>query len=396
VVGGGDREVPHLDARGVPGIARRPVAALAALALCLAACSGLPRLPLPQLPASSGSIDAFVPQAVRFVESHRGLEFKRQVKVRHLGDRAFADRVIALQRQDRADLDRQGKVLRALGLLKPDVDPEKAEEELLRSGVVGFYDPRTRELEVRGNTATLSVEHVVVHELTHALQDQWFTLDTGGRGNDDADIAYTTLVEGDAVRIESAYVASLSASDRRALQSQESGQGGPPGDVPQVLLELLEFPYAVGPRFTQAVLQAKGQSGLDEAFRSRPDSSSQVLHPERFLGREAPAVPADPPADGAVFDRGTLGELGLELVFERLASTGALTSAQAQAATTGWAGDRYAAWARGDGYCVRDRIATRTTADAAALAVALRRFAESRPGVTVDESSAQPAVTSCG
>ncbi|HSR25811.1 MAG TPA: hypothetical protein VLW53_19820 [Candidatus Eisenbacteria bacterium] len=392
-----------MDARGHARVASswRPLAALAALAVLLGACSGLPRGVLVQRQGSStpgpGSIDAFVPEAVRFVQGHRGLKFKQTVKVRHLADKQFADRVIQLQRQDHADLDRQGKVLRALGLLRPDVDPEKAEEELLGSGVVGFYDPQTKELEVRGTSATLAVKHVVVHELTHALQDQWFTLPTGpGSGNDDADLAYTTLVEGDAVRVESAYVAGLSAEDRQTLQQQESGQGGPPSDVPQVLVELLEFPYLVGPRFTQAVLQAKGQQGLDDAFKNRPASSSQVLHPERFVAGDAPATPPEPAADGTAFDRGTLGEVGVALLLEDLVRSGALTTAQLQAATSGWAGDRYVAWAQGDGYCVRDRLATRTAADAAALQVALRALTAAHSSITVDATSGAPVLTSCG
>jgi hypothetical protein len=387
-----------MDRRGHVRIGRA-AAALAALVVALSACSGLPRGVLVQRQGATpaaGSIDAFVPEAVRFVEEHRGLKFKKPVKVRHLADQAFTDRVIQLQREDHSDLDRQAKVLRALGLLKPDVDVEKAEEELLGSGVIGFYDPKTKELEVRGSTATVAVKHVVVHELTHALQDQWFTLPAGGStGNDDADLAYITLVEGDAVRIETVYVSGLSTQERQDLQKQESSQAGPPADVPQILVELLQFPYAVGPRFTQAVLQAKGQPGLDDAFRNHPASSSQVLHPDRFLAADAAAPPPDPPADGTVFDRGTLGEAGLDLLLEDLTRSGALTTAQLQAAANGWAGDRYTAWSQGDGYCVRDSVATRTPADATDLQAALRKLAASRPNVTVD-TTAQTVVTSCG
>jgi hypothetical protein len=393
-----------VDARGHAGVGRLRslAAALLALVLVAGACSGLPKGVLTQRPGSGssspapGSIDAFVPEAIRFVQDHRGLKFKEQVKVRHLADKAFADRIIELQRSDHADLDRQAKVLRALGLLGPGVDAEKAEEELLGSGVVGFYDPETKELEVRGTTASVSVKHVVVHELTHALQDQWFTLPTGGgSGNDDADLAYTTLIEGDAVRIENQYLNTLSASDRQALQREESSQGGPPADVPEVLIELLQFPYAIGPRFTQAVVQAKGQPGLDDAFRNHPASTSQVLHPDRFLSGDAPPAPAEPPGGGAAFDHGTLGEVGIDLLLEGLIQSGSLTTAQVQAAATGWAGDRYVAWPQGDGFCVRDRFSTRTPADAAALAAALGKLAAVNPGVTV-QAGAQPVLTSCG
>jgi hypothetical protein len=372
-----------------------------ALVLVAAACSGLPKGALLQRPGSGsssprpGSIDAFVPEAERFVEDHRGLKFKEKVRVKHLADKAFSDRIIELQRADHADLDRQAKVLRALGLLRPDVDAEKAEEDLLGSGVVGFYDPETKELEVRGTTASVSVKHVMVHELTHALQDQWFSLPTdGGSGNDDADLAYTTLIEGDAVRIENQYLNTLSSSDRDALQREESSQSGPPSDVPPVLVELLQFPYVIGPRFTQAVVQAKGQPGLDDAFRNHPASTSQVLHPDRFLAGDAPPAPEEPPAGGTPFDHGTLGEVGIDLVLEGLIRSGGLTTQQVQAAATGWAGDRYVAWPQGNGYCVRDRFSMRTPADAAALSTALAKLAAANPNVTV-QGGAQPVLTSC-
>jgi hypothetical protein len=370
---------------------------LAALVLVAGACS-LPRgvLPAPRGSSpASGTIDAFVPEAVRFVQANRGLKFKQPVKVRHLSDRAFGDRVVQLQRESHADLDRQAKVLRALGLLAPGLDAEHAEEELLAGGVVGFYDPKTRELEVRGDNATLSVRHVVVHELTHALQDQWFGLDYSGSGNDDADIAYVSLVEGDAVRVEDAYRASLSTRDRQDLEAQESRQAGaPPADVPRVLTELLSFPYVVGPPFTRALLQSRGQPGLDQAFRNRPAASSEVLHPERFLAGDAPAGVASPGADGPTFDQGSLGELGYDLVLEDMVRSGDVTSARVRAATAGWAGDRYVAWSRPGGYCVRDRLAARSPAEAGALTDILRRFAASRPGVTL-ETGDQPVLTSC-
>jgi hypothetical protein len=373
---------------------------LAVAVAVMAACT-VPRVALgpqhtrPSPAAATGSIDAFVPEAVRFVEAHRGLKFKRPVKVHHLSDQAFQARIVELQREDPSDTIRQGKVLRALGLLPAGVDPEKAEEELLGGGVIGFYDPKTKELEVRGDAATLHVKHVVVHELTHALQDQWFGLPSQSTGNDDADFADTSLIEGDAVRVENAYIASLSAQDRQRLRSQEASSYAPlPSDVPRVLVELLGLPYSVGPTFISSVLAARGQTGLDDAFRTPPTSSSQVLHPDRYLSGTTPVKLADPPADGATFDRGTLGELDLDLLLEGMVGSGALTASQARAAAQGWAGDRYVAWAQGGGYCVRDRLATLSAADGAALTVALRAFVASRPGASVD-AGPQPVLTSC-
>ena len=348
----------------------------------------------PSAPPRTGTIEEFVPEAVSFVEAHRGLRFKEPVKVDHLADEQFSQRIVALQRRDSADTDRQAKIYRALGLVGRDVDVEQAEEELVASGVIGYYDPKTKELVVRGEAATPAVKHVVVHELTHALQDQWFQLEQGQKDkDDDAALAYTALVEGDAVRIEREYVAGLPAAERRQV-TQEAG-GAPPPEVPRVLVELLSFPYQLGPSFTDAVLKARGQEGLDQAFRERPSTSSQILHPDRFLAGDQPQAVADPPADGPVFDRGAIGEVGLDLLLEDLVRTSALSSADARTATQGWTGDRYVAWARADGYCLRARFATASPEAAQALSSALQKVAATRPGMSV-ETGPQPVLTSCG
>jgi hypothetical protein len=376
------------------------------LATFLAACSGLSRpgaahsRPSPSAVASPaarpGSIDAFVPQAVSFVESHRGLRFKQAVKVNHLSDAEFSQRIVSLQRRDRADTDRQAKLYRALGLVGRDVDVEKAQEELLGGNVVGYYDPKTKELVVRGDSATVSVKHVVVHELTHALQDQWFGLDVSQKDQtDDQALAYISLVEGDAVRIEREYVASLSSTERQALTQAEAGSGAPPSSVPRVLIELLGFPYIAGPPFISAVLQARGQPGLDGAFRDRPAATSQVVQPELFINGDKPQIVSEPSADGAAFDRGVLGEVQTGVMLEGTVASGALTRDQEQVAARAWAGDRYVAWTSGDSYCVRVRFAARNPGGVTALTNALQKVANAGSNANL-QPGPQPVLTTCG
>jgi hypothetical protein len=242
----------------------------------------------------------------------------------------------------------------------------------------------------------VSVKHVVVHELTHALQDQWFGLDVNQRDQtDDQALAYISLVEGDAVRIEREYIAGLSSSDRQQLTQSESGPGAPPPGVPRVLVELLAFPYVAGPPFTSAVLQARGQPGLDGAFKDRPAGTSQVVQPELFLRGDRPQTVAEPPADGAPFDRGVLGEVQTGVLLEGTAAPGALSRDQQQLAVRAWAGDRYVAWTSGDSYCVRVRFAARSAAGAAGLSNALQTLAAASAHASL-EAGPQPVLTSCG
>src|SRR3546814_7300245 len=101
---------------------------------------------------------------------------------------------------------------------------------------------------------TPAVTKTLVHELTHALQDQHFDL---GKKFDELDndkegtaaAVYRGLVEGDASRIETAYVASLPTDEQQALQkSAETDQGEmlkKMDEVQQILVVLMSTPYAL-------------------------------------------------------------------------------------------------------------------------------------------------------
>jgi hypothetical protein len=362
-------------------------------AFVLLACS--PLLGKPQAKASPAasdsaaaikSLQAFVPVAEKFVEAHRGLKFKSQVKVTFLADAEFQAELEKTSGLDAAGFVTEAKVLHALGLLDGRPDLLKAEKSLQGSSVIGFYDTDTKQLFVRGVEAKPSVRHVLVHELTHALQDQWFAIGRTNSSEDESDIAYRTLVEGDAVRIEDQYIASLGAAEKRQIQEADAAFGPLPAGVPNILLELDSFPYLVGPGFTQSVVAGGGQARLDAAFKSPPTTTAEVIHPGIFLAGLTPASVDLPGADGAVIDKGVLGELGLDLLLERLTARSQVTSSQAQAVTAGWSGDRYIAWDQGAQACVRTRFVMSGQDATKALLAALRQFAGDQPGTTIEGS----------
>ena len=373
--------------------------ALAAV-LVLVACTPLgnhPRAeasPTPSPVASAAALQAFVPIAERFVEEHRGLKFKSSVKVTFLADAEFQAQLNKANGIDNSGYATEAKVLHALGLLDGRPDLAKAEQELQGSSVVGFYDPKTKELYVRGVDARASVRHVLVHELTHALQDQWFAIDRTFPTDDETEIAFRGLVEGDAVRIEDQYIAGLSPAEKRQIDADNAAGGPLPADVPDILLELDTFVYQAGPPFTRAVVSARGRQRLDDAFSSPPKTTAELLHPTLFLSGRTP-VPVDfPTADGTAIDKGVLGEFGLDLILERLQVLGQVTSAQAQTISTGWSADRYVAWDRSSESCVRTRFVMSGQQATAGLLAALRRFAGDHPGTTV-EGSGPVLFTAC-
>jgi len=276
------------------------------------------------------------------------------------------------------------RLLRTLGLIEGDLDLA-AIEESTDERVLGFYDAERDRLLVRGARLTPAVRRVLVHELTHALDDQRFDLDRPevDQRDDESALAFQALVEGSASLVESRYFASLPADARR--QADIEADPVPSGqDVPRVFEALLSFPYLAGESFVDSVIRNEGRERLDRAFAAPPTSSKEILHPERFLAGERPRPVRIPPSDRRAVDGGVLGELVLRLVLQS-----SIDRASATRAADGWGGDRYVAWDDRDGrLCVRVDVVVVSPADRSELLDALRRWAQRHPGAAVADGEA--------
>lgn len=342
-------------------------------------------------------LQATLPELEAFVEQTRGLQFKRPPKVTLLADDQF-EKLLQGGPDDGATSEDQHTtlgVLRALGLIDGDVSLDAVAQQQV-SDVVGFYDDQTKELYVRGADATAYAKETLVHELTHALDDQHFGLyhpELDDPDKSDAQSAYQALVEGDAMYVENAWHDSRAPEEQDAIDAADgaASAGTDTGSEPDVFTKVFAFPYVVGPRFVSALRDAGGQTRLDDAFVHPPTTTEQVMAPDRFLaGEGARQVPA-PRADGKVIDEGSLGQLGLILVTDA-----AVTSNDVAArAAAGWGGDSYRAWTDGDRTCIRVNIQMDTPADTTSLVKVLKAWAAQHPGATV--SGTDPIeIANCG
>lgn len=351
----------------------------------------------PTTTTQADDLEAIVLDIQDFVEQERGLDFKHDVEVRLAGEGEFQDLLLTDFAEQAAALAETDHVLTALGLIDPDTDVVEEMRALLEVGVVGFYDPETGELVVRGEEPTPYVRSVIAHELTHALDDQWFELDRPELENpdDDSGFGFLGLVEGNARRIEDAYVGSLSFSEQeQVIEEQNAFLLDNPEllDLEQVLLTLLLAPYDEGPLFIEDVLDEGGQARLDAAFVTPPISSEQILHPDRFLSGDVPLPLAPPPADGEVAHVGVLGEVVLrEMLFDSIASSNEVTRA-----ITGWGADRYVTWVDETGRaCLRGAFTGDTAGDTVEFAQAVADWAEDRDAIVDAPEGGPVTFTTC-
>src|SRR3954451_1894222 len=345
-------------------------------------------------PTAVQPLKVALPAIERFVEKERGLRFKHPVKVKLLGDRAFVAKLQKSEGQPKpAEVEQLTATLAALGLISPRLDVVKAFRTAYDAGTLGFYDFKDKRLYVRGTRATSGVRAVLSHELTHALDDQWFDLRRPAlnKDNQEKELAFTALSEGDAERTRLAYEAAMTKADRQTAEHEEGDTAAPP-HVPQVVLLLIAFPYIVGPRFVNTLFTRGGTKEIDRAFRTPPVSSEQLIDFDAYFAHDAPKPVETPTADGVRVDHSDLGFIGLLLMFQKK-----VDQDTAHAAVAGWGGDQYATWRAGDHrWCLRDTVVSDYGFAAQQLKRALQLWvARSNGRARLESSGARTTFVSC-
>src|SRR2546423_7432419 len=125
-----------------------------------------------------------------FASKDTALPIKHEVK-RRLASR---DEVVSYLKKNMAEdkdvqrLRRTELVLKKFGLLPKDFDPQTFLVSLLEEQVAGYYDAKTKTVNLLDWVLPDLQRPVLAHELTHALQDQSFGLDKWlKRGQEDID-----------------------------------------------------------------------------------------------------------------------------------------------------------------------------------------------------------------
>jgi tetratricopeptide (TPR) repeat protein len=247
-----------------------------------------------------------------------------------------------------AELETTEKLYRVLGLIEEDYDLVENQIEVLREYIAGLYDSEREEiyLVLDRYTSDLWLEVTFAHEFTHALQDQHFDLDSLDDRSltTDSRLALQALIEGDAtlVMVEYAYEYLFQMSFDRSdlLEAIQQVEQGEYEGAPTVVRETEGFPYEQGIVFAAALLERGGWEQLNQAFRDPPQTTEQVMHPDKYLAGEVGQVPEVGSLPGALgegweeLSRDVLGELFIRVYLER-----ELGSEEALMAAEGWEGD---------------------------------------------------------
>ncbi len=301
------------------------------------------------------------------IQDLRQLRFKRPVPlVVKTPDEAEAMMEADLMRDNTDNQLEVDAVAGALtGLYPKGIDLKAASLKLLKSQVAGFYDPHGKEmvlveggddLGIMNSAAQFMIqrdiagEMLLAHELTHALQDQNFDLESSldmVKDDDDRALALKSVAEGDATiagfayavgRMDNGTADTLTDSLKQLPQALKASAP----DTPEGLSAPLLFQYSDGVRFVAEAYRRGGWAAVDALYRNPPQSSHQVLHPELYFDTPTPTprielAGYDQLMSGwKVADADTFGELLLRVILER--NLGKQSTDLALAAQ--WAADR--------------------------------------------------------
>lgn len=248
-----------------------------------------------------------------------------------------------------------GVVLKSFGVVSKDFDLLGFYRATARQEVAGYYAPEAKTLFVLDWLPSLLVKPTLVHEATHALQDQHFGLKRflhAIPGCSEPQTAATALVEGDATAVMMESLGSGESVEPDMLEDAAEAMdkfssvltllfGGT--ETPEALRYVLLFPYVQGVRLVYTLKRHGDFNEVNQAYSRLPVSTEQVLHPSKFLNRQ------DPPLDVwcrvrrfaslkgyRLVGTNIMGELGFRAVFRQLSGRKA-----ASKIAEGWGGDRY-------------------------------------------------------
>jgi len=352
-------------------MSRKTVFSLPTLLLSLFACfAAACPASAPQTPGSPAAVGAesnspeflaAVDEVIKDMSEITGWQLKSPLK-KSIRSREQIRAYVLQQMNEEKDAKERyasARTAEAFGLLPKGFDLDSFLVDLLTEQIAGLYDPKAHEFYIADWIAPDEQRMVMSHELTHALQDQYFHIEAwvhAARPNDDAELARESVLEGSAM----AGMLEYELRDK-GLKLRELPEFDPSilvGDLaetpmlkkaPPFIKDSLLFPYFAGLTFSLSVLRTGGWKDFDSVFAHPPASTQQIMHPALYRAGKVPApVKVDlpdgmPGAGWNKLEEDCMGEFGWKEILKQF-----LGDDRAKQSASGWDGDDYATFERND------------------------------------------------
>jgi hypothetical protein len=305
-------------------------------------------------PAEAEKLFRSVDEILGFASKDTLFPIKHEVKRRLVSRDEVESYVVkhTSEDEDARRLRRSELVLKKFGLLPRDFDLGTFLVALLKEQVAGYYDPKTRTVNLLDWVNAEQQKPVLAHELTHALQDQSFNLEKYMKPvdsdlvrkkeitaqdieNDEVSTTRQAVVEGQAMAVLVDYMLEpmgLSLKDSpQMVQSLKDGMLVGTADsvqfhnAPIYMKEALTFPYRYGIDFiANLVVKGGKEKAFADLFKNPPLTTRQIMEPQTYLtGEHLP--PMTVPDLRQVFknydrfDVGAVGEFDVAILVDQYA-----------------------------------------------------------------------------
>jgi hypothetical protein len=218
--------------------------------------------------------------------------------------------------------------------------------ELYTEQVAGYYDPDSTTLFGVAGADRSELRLVLAHEMVHALQGQYLSLDSILKATADNDrlSAAQAILEGQATLASIDVLAPGREVTRtpefwemyRDQVQQQQARMPIFAKAPLVVREALIFPYLDGAEFMHWWATASGHADTLPYGPRMPVSTEQILHPERYARRDVPVPIAFAPDSGSIYED-VLGEDEIRVLIATLDGADEVQTV----VPLGWGGDRF-------------------------------------------------------
>lgn len=303
------------------------------------------------------------------LESMRELTFKRDVPVVYMTKQQIKEHIRKEMEmpQQKKRLELEDVMLKAFGYVKADFDVGKFYVDMYTEQAMGIYDIREKRFII-STGAALSAEQqkmaasmnmdmeksVIIHELDHALQDQYFDLGAKIKGllktSTDEALAGQSVFEGEATYIMFDYMLQACGFNiemlpenfldmmTEAYESPGFSKDKTMKDAPPYFRETSIFPYLHGLAFIRHIKSKKGWEGVNELYSNLPVSTAQVINPSLYEKKVKPLrvpFPDRLARERKMIIDDSLGEFLVKVLLCQYLGKENVKS------TEGWTGDRY-------------------------------------------------------
>jgi hypothetical protein len=309
-----------------------------------------------------------VDEMVAFASKSSGLPMHTPVK-RKLISRDEVEQFITKRLDEDEDskrIERSELVLKKFGLLPREFKMRAFAIKLLREQVAGFYDPKEKTINLLDWLDADAQRPVLVHELTHALQDQQIDLqkwlkdadaldgkDPFNKGvrSDEASMARSSVSEGQAMIVLFDYL--LAPHGRKTVdvpgfvdlmraQLAEQKDSGAMKEAPMILRESLVFPYVEGTSFEYEILKDGGKrSAFADTLKDPPVNSREIITPTEYIRGDKQPDPRMPDLAPILkgkyvkYDSGAVGQFDTQMLLKQF------NVKNADSIAAGWRGGMY-------------------------------------------------------